>query len=65
MVYRVTDEPKVTRYECGICKEGIRSAIEAETSKVSAEIKALRRELVIAVTVATTIISILISIKWW
>lgn len=61
----MTDEPKVTRHECDICKDGLKAAIQAETSKVSAEIKALRRELVIAVSVSTAFISIILSIKWW
>jgi len=58
------DDPPigVTRRECTLCKEGIVATIMAETTKVSAEIKALRRELALGITISTTLIAIFIAL---
>jgi hypothetical protein len=52
----------VTRRECDLSKEAIKSTINAEVTTIKAEIKALRRELALGITISTTLIGIFMGI---
>lgn len=56
---------QVTRRECQLCNEALKLSIQAMSSEVKAEIRALRRELALAVTVSTALISIFIAVRGW